>query len=244
VREPAAARRQLGVVFQAPSLDRKLTAAENLRHQGRLYGLHGRDLERRIAAAIERVGLVDRAHERIERLSGGLARRVELAKGMLHRPRVLLLDEPTTGLDPAARRDFWTYLDAVRGETGATAVVTTHLMDEAERGDRIALLDEGRLVALGAPAALKAEIGGDVITLETDDPESLAIAVAQRFHVEAQVVERAVRIERDRGHKLVPELVEAFPAAIRGLTLGKPTLDDVFVRRTGHRLRDAGRDGA
>ena len=236
VRRPAQARRELGVVFQAPSLDRKLTVTENLRHQGHLYGLHGRQLEGRIAGALDRVGLADRAGERIEQLSGGLARRVELAKGMLHRPRLLLLDEPTTGLDPSARREFWAYLDAVRGEAGATAVVTTHLMDEAERGDRIALLDEGRLVALGAPAALKAEIGGDVLTLETSDPESLATGILERFGFSAQVVERAVRIERPRGHELVPELVDAFPDAILGITLGKPTLDDVFVRRTGHHL--------
>ena len=240
VHESATARRQLGVVFQAPSLDRKLTAVENLRHQGRLYGLSGRDLEDRIVAALDRVGLSDRPDERIERLSGGLARRVELAKGMLHRPRLLLLDEPTTGLDPTARREFWSYLDAVRAGTGATAVVTTHLMDEAERGGRIALLDEGRLVALGTPAALKAGIGGDVLTLETDDPDSLATAVTARFGCRVQVVERAVRVERERGHELVQPLVEAFPDAIRGLTLGKPTLDDVFVRHTGHHLDRAG----
>ncbi len=245
VRESARARRQLGVVFQAPSLDRKLTAAENLRHQGHLYGLHGRDLESRIVDALGRVGLSGRSNERVERLSGGLARRVELAKGMLHRPRLLLLDEPTTGLDPTARREFWSYLDAVRTETGATAVVTTHLMDEAERGDHIALLDEGHLVALGTPAALKAEVGGDVITLATDAPESLATAVAARFGCRTQVIERTVRVERERGHELVPQLVEAFPGAIRGLTLGKPTLDDVFVHRTGHRFRhDAGGDDA
>ena len=236
VRRPALARRELGVVFQAPSLDRKLTVAENLRHQGHLFGLHGRQLEARIAGALDRVGLSDRARERIEQLSGGLARRVELAKGMLHRPRLLLLDEPTTGLDPSARREFWAYLDAVRGEADVTAVVTTHLMDEAERGDRIALLDEGRLVALGAPAALKAEIGGDVLTVETADPEGLAAGILERFGFSAQVVERAVRIERPRGHELVPELVDAFPDAVLGITLGKPTLDDVFVRRTGHHL--------
>ena len=233
VRQPWRARQEMGVVFQSPSLDRKLTAAENLRHQGRLYGLRGRDLEQRIAAALEQLGLADRARERVERLSGGLARRIELAKGMLHRPRLLLLDEPTTGLDPSARRDFWSYFDAVRRETRATAILTTHLLDEAERADRIALLDEGRLVALGAPAALKAEIGGDVVTVQTPEPERLAAAVAERFGCRPAVVEGAVRIELVRGHELVPRLVEAFPDAIRGLTLGKPTLDDVFVRRTG-----------
>jgi len=243
VRQPRRARREIGVVFQSPSLDRKLTPAENLRHQGHLYGLRGRELEQRIATALERVGLAERARERVERLSGGLARRVELAKGMLHRPRLLLLDEPTTGLDPSARRDFWSYFDAVRRETGATAILTTHLLDEAERADRIALLDEGRLVALGAPAALKAEIGGDVVTVQTAEPERLAAAVAERFGCSPAVVEGAVRIELARGHELVPRLVEAFPDAIRGLTLGKPTLDDVFVHRTGrHFHADQGPD--
>ncbi|HXY18653.1 MAG TPA: ATP-binding cassette domain-containing protein [Gemmatimonadales bacterium] len=243
VRQPWRARREIGVVFQSPSLDRKLTPAENLRHQGHLYGLRGRELEQRIATALERVGLAERARERVERLSGGLARRVELAKGMLHRPRLLLLDEPTTGLDPSARRDFWSYFDAVRRETGATAILTTHLLDEAERADRIALLDEGRLVALGAPAALKAEIGGDVVTVQTAEPERLAAAVAERFGCSPAVVEGAVRIELARGHELVPRLVEAFPDAIRGLTLGKPTLDDVFVHRTGrHFHADQGPD--
>ncbi len=244
VREPAAARRALGVVFQAPSLDRKLTAAENLRHQGRLYGLHGSELERRIAAALGRAGVADRAGERVERLSGGLARRVELAKGLLHRPRLLLLDEPTTGLDPAARRDFWVHLDAVRAEAGATVVVTTHLMDEAERADRIAVLDGGRLVALDTPAALKAEIGGDVLTLQAEDPERLAREVAARFGCTAAVVEHAVRIELARAHELVPRLVDAFPGAIAGLTLGKPTLADVFLHRTGHHFHpEAGVNG-
>jgi ABC-2 type transport system ATP-binding protein len=244
VREPGLARQRMGVVFQAPSLDRKLTAAENLRHQGRLYGLRGRDLEDRIAKALERAGVADRTHERVERLSGGLARRVELAKGMLHRPPLLLLDEPTTGLDPSARRDFWSHFEAVRRETGATAVVTTHLLDEAEQADRIALLDQGRLVALGAPAALTAEIGGDVITVRAAEPKRLAAAIAARFGCPAAVVEGAVRIELARGHDLVPRLVEAFPDSIRGLTLGKPTLDDVFVRRTGHHLEAGGGDGA
>ncbi len=237
IREPHLARRALGVVFQAPSLDRKLTAAENLRHQGRLYGLHGGGLETRIAEALAAVGVADRAGERIERLSGGLARRVELAKGMLHRPAVLLLDEPTTGLDPAARSDFWTHLERVRRESGATVVLTTHLMDEAERSDRVAILDAGRLVALGTPAALTAEIGGEVVTLTSDTAEDLAPRVARRFACGATVVERTVRIEHPRAHELVPGLVEAFPGEIRRLTLGRPTLGDVFVRRTGHQFR-------
>jgi ABC-2 type transport system ATP-binding protein len=239
VRQPRLVRRALGVVFQAPSLDRKLTAAENLRHQGRLYGLRGPELEGRIAAALRSVNVADRAHERVERLSGGLARRVELAKGLLHRPTLLLLDEPTTGLDPAARREFWSFLAAVRVETGATVVATTHLMDEGERGDRVAVLDAGALVALGTPAELEAEIGGDVITVATDDPERLAACIAERLGLSAIVVDRTVRIERARGHELVPVLVEHFPALVKGIALGRPTLDDVFVRRTGRHLEQS-----
>jgi ABC-2 type transport system ATP-binding protein len=236
VRQPQVARRALGVVFQAPSLDRKLTAVENLRHQGRLHGLGGRDLEARIAAGLRSVGVADRAHERVEHLSGGLARRVELAKGLLHRPALLLLDEPTTGLDPAARRDFWSLLGLLRAETGMTVVVTTHLMDEGERGDRVAVLDVGRLVALGTPAELEAEIGGDVITVATDQPERLAGSIVERLGEPATVVDRAVRIERARGHELVPVLVDLFPGQVTGVTLGRPTLDDVFLRRTGRHL--------
>jgi ABC-2 type transport system ATP-binding protein len=237
VRQPHRARRAIGVVFQAPSLDRKLTAAENLRHQGRLYGLRGQALEVRIAEALAGVGVADRARERVERLSGGLARRVELAKGLLHRPAVLLLDEPTTGLDPSARRDFWTYLERVRRETGATVVLTTHLMDEAERSDRVAILDAGHLVALDTPAALTAEIGGEIITVTSDAADALAERIRARFSCPAVVVERTVRIEQPRAHDLVARLVEAFPEDIRRLTLGRPTLDDVFVRRTGHAFR-------
>jgi len=244
LRRPHLARRAIGVVFQAPSLDRKLTAAENLRHQGRLYGLGGRDLEARIAESLAAVGVDSRAHERVERLSGGLARRVELAKGMLHRPAVLLLDEPTTGLDPTARREFWTYLERLRRDTAATVVLTTHLMDEAERCDRVAILDAGRLVALGTPAALTAEIGGEIITLASAAAEALAARITERFACAATVVERTVRIEHPRAHDLVARLIEAFPDEIRRLTLGRPTLDDVFVRRTGHRFRAGGEDEA
>jgi ABC-2 type transport system ATP-binding protein len=241
---PHLARRTIGVVFQAPSLDRKLTATENLRHQGRLYGLAGRDLEARIAGSLAAVGVDSRAHERVERLSGGLARRVELAKGMLHRPAVLLLDEPTAGLDPTARREFWSYLERVRRESGATVVLTTHLMDEAERSDRVAILDAGRLVALDTPAALTAEIGGEVITLTSGAAAALAARIAERFACAATVVDGTVRIEHPRAHDLVARLVEAFPDQIRRLTLGRPTLDDVFVRRTGHRFQQDEEGGA
>ncbi len=164
--EPARLRRQIGVVFQAQSIDLKLTAYENLWHQGHLYGLRGADLKQRIDEILSRVGLADRAGELVETFSGGMQRRIELAKGLLHHPGVLLLDEPTTGLDPGARRDLWQYLQILRDEERVSVLVTTHLMEEAERCDRLAIMNEGNLVALGTPEELKAEIGGDIVWMD------------------------------------------------------------------------------
>ena len=240
-KEPNQLRRQIGVVFQAQSVDVKLTAAENLRHQGHLYGLHGSTLEARIKEILGRVGLADRAKEKVETFSGGMQRRVELAKGLLHHPTVLLLDEPTTGLDPGARRDLWQYLAILRDEEHVTVIVTTHLMEEAERCDRLAILNEGNLVALGTPAALRQEIGGDVIWLEaTRDAKDLASAIAARFGVEATVIgeneQSRIRLEQEQGHRFIAELAEAFPGQIQSISVSKPTLEDVFIHRTGHRF--------
>lgn len=235
-KDPSQLRREIGIVFQSQSIDLKLTAAENLRHQGHLYGLHGTSLSKRITEILERVGLADRAKEKAETFSGGMQRRLELAKGLLHGPRVLLLDEPTTGLDPGARRDVWQYLRILRDEERVTVLVTTHLMEEAERCDRLAILNEGRLVALGTPAELKREIGGDVIVLETTQPESVAERIHARFHIEPRVVGNQVRIEKKEGHRFVTDLVEAFPGEIDAVSIAKPSLEDVFIRRTGHRF--------
>src|SRR5258707_5080229 len=180
-RDPLGVRRGIGIVQQQQSIDVKLTDAENLRHQGHLYGLSGAALARRIAEMLGRVNLLDRAHERAETFSGGMQRRLELAKGLLHRPAVLLLDEPTTGLDPGARRDLWLYLETLRAEEHVTIIITTHLMEEAERCQRLAILNLGKLVALGTPAELKSEIGGDVILLETPNPGSLATRITRQF---------------------------------------------------------------
>jgi ABC-2 type transport system ATP-binding protein len=234
--DPSALRRKIGVVFQAQSIDRKLTAAENLWHQGHLYGLHGPALKSRMAEMLARVGLADRAQEKAETFSGGMQRRLELAKGLLHRPAVLLLDEPTTGLDPGARRDLWQYLAILRDQEQVTVIVTTHLMEEAERCDRLAILSEGKLVALGTPAELKQEIGGDVILLDTSNAESLAERLRERFHVDAQVLEGQIRLERTNGHRFMTDLVESFPGEIDAISISKPSLEDVFIRRTGHRF--------
>jgi ABC-2 type transport system ATP-binding protein len=234
--DPSTLRRKIGVVFQAQSIDRKLTAEENLWHQGHLYGLHGPALKSRMAEMLARVGLADRAQEKAETFSGGMQRRLELAKGLLHRPAVLLLDEPTTGLDPGARRDLWQYLAILRDQEQVTVIVTTHLMEEAEGCDRLAILSEGKLVALGTPAELKQEIGGDVILLDTPNPESLAERLRERFHVDAQVLEGQIRLERTNGHRFMTDLVESFPGEIDAISISKPSLEDVFIRRTGHRF--------
>jgi len=235
--DPARLRRQIGVVFQAQSVDLKLTAYENLWHQGHLYGLRGAALKKRIREILSRVGLADRAKELVETFSGGMQRRIELAKGLLHHPGVLLLDEPTTGLDPGARRDLWQYLAMLRDEEHVSVLVTTHLMEEAERCDRLAIMNEGNLVALGTPAELKSEIGGDVILFEAaHDAGLLAERIRARFHGQTTVLENQVRIERQGAHRFVTEVVEAFPGEIEALSVSKPALEDVFIRRTGHKF--------
>ena len=236
-KDAASLRRQVGVVFQAQSVDPKLTAYENLWHQGHLYGLSGSALKKRVNEILARVGLADRAKERVETFSGGMQRRIELAKGLLHHPGVLLLDEPTTGLDPGARRDLWQYLQILRDEEQVSVLVTTHLMEEAERCDRLAIMNEGNLVALGTPAELKNEIGGDVILLDAAvNATALAENIRARFHVDASVLGQHVRIERDAGHRFVPDLVEAFPGEIQAISVSKPALEDVFIHRTGHKF--------
>jgi ABC-2 type transport system ATP-binding protein len=235
--DAARLRRQVGVVFQAQSIDPKLTAYENLWHQGHLYGLRGTSLNTRISEMLTRVGLADRSKEWVETFSGGMQRRLELAKGLLHRPGVLLLDEPTTGLDPGARRDLWQYLQTLRDEEHVSILVTTHLMEEAERCDRLAIMNDGNLVALGTPAELKSEIGGDVVLLEAaHDAAKLADNIRARFHVHTTVIDNQVRIEREGGHRFVTDVVEAFPGGIQAISVSKPALEDVFIRRTGHKF--------
>jgi ABC-2 type transport system ATP-binding protein len=238
--QTAAVRAVIGVVFQAPSLDRKLTVAENINIQGALYGLSGAELARRRDALLKQFGLADRARELTEKLSGGLKRRVELVKGLLHRPRLLLLDEPSTGLDPAARSGLWRHLRALRDEHGTTVLATTHYLDEADDADRIAILHEGKLVALGEPEQLKASVGGDSITIETAQPDELAAAIREQFELPTQTIDGAVRLETPDGHRWISRLVEAFPGRIASIRLGRPSLEDVFIARTGHRYA---RDG-
>lgn len=236
-REQTEIRRRIGVVFQAPSLDRKLTVVENIQQQAALYGLFGSELRRRRDELLDQFALRDRASERVERLSGGLRRRVELAKGMIHRPGLLLLDEPSTGLDPGARADLWDYLRRARQVSGVTVVLTTHLLEEADKADRIAILNEGKLVALDTPEALRSSVGGELIVIESQAAEELAAGLRNRLSLPAQVVEGTVRLETPGGHQWIAKIVEEFPGRVGAIRLGKPTLEDVFIARTGHRFR-------
>jgi ABC-2 type transport system ATP-binding protein len=231
---PDAVRRHLGVVFQSPALDDRLTVAENLRHHGHLYGLSGRHLRERAAAVLDALALTARRDDIVASLSGGLKRRVEVAKALMPEPRVLLLDEPSTGLDPRARRELWDQLVALRDRTAATVVLTTHLMDEAAGCDRVCILHDGRLVALGAPADLTAAVGGDVVWLSpSHEAVGLAADLAARFGVRADTVDGRIRIERARAHEFIAEVIEAFPGRIDAVTMTRPTLEDVFVHHTG-----------
>lgn len=229
-------RRHIGIVFQSSSVDGKLTAGENMRHQGRLYGMSGAPLERKLRELLDRVALADRIDDPAEVLSGGQRRRLELAKGLLHSPRLLLLDEPTTGLDPIARRDLWSYFNILREAEDISVLVTTHLMEEAEYCDRLAIIHHGRLVALGTPDQLKREIEGDVLILESRDPERLSRSIADRYRHQPRVVGRSLRIELPDASNFVPLLMQSFHDDIESVTVARPTLEDVFIHRTGERI--------
>jgi len=231
--DPQAVRRRVGVVFQTQSLDKALTVEENLRAQGHLHGLSGADLRGRMEKAMERLGLLDRRKDLVDTLSGGLKRRVEIAKALLHNPQVLLMDEASTGLDPAARLDVSRHVENLRTHEGVTILLTTHILEEADRCDRLVLLHQGKIVADGSPVELRGRIGGDVVVLDTADSPGLALSIRQKFNVEPVVRDGQVRVELPNGHRFITEVVEAFPGAIDSVGLHKPTLEDVFVRETG-----------
>jgi ABC-2 type transport system ATP-binding protein len=235
-RDPAAVRRAIGVVFQTQSLDKALTVGENLRAQGHLHGMSGAKLRDRMHQVMDRLGLADRRNDIVETLSGGLKRRVEIAKGLLHRPVVLLMDEASTGLDPGARRELWQYVVELRSREGVTILLTTHILDEADRCDRLALLHQGRVVAEGTPAHLRSRIGGDVVVLTAESTSAaaeLAGRIETRFGLKPTLMDGVLRVEIANGHRFITEVVEAFPGAIDSVALHKPTLEDVFVRETG-----------
>ncbi|MEC9003440.1 MAG: ABC transporter ATP-binding protein [Planctomycetota bacterium] len=242
--KPDAIRRRLGIVFQSPSLDRKLTVAENLRCQAALYGLRGRELDVRQREVLLQLGLEARINDRVETLSGGLQRRVDLARSLMHRPELLLLDEPSTGLDPGARSDFWNYLRQLQGEYGLTVVMTTHLLSEGDRADRIGILHEGDLVALDQPEALRRELGGDQVTITCSNPGQLKEQLETRFGVSVHLMDGQLRVPPLENESLWDLLQGEFQQQVESMTWGKPTLEDVFIHKTGQQFQasSAGRE--
>jgi ABC-2 type transport system ATP-binding protein len=236
VRQAADVRRQVGVVFQTQSLDKALTVGENIRAQGHLHSLTGATLQERIKDVTSRLGIEDRLNDLVDSLSGGLKRRVEIAKALLHRPQILLMDEASTGLDPAARRDLAQQVQELRTRDGVTILLTTHILEEADKCDRLVLLHEGVIVTQGSPSDLRARIGGDVVVLGSANSAELGAGIGQRFGVQPVVHDGEVRVEIRDGHRFIAEVVEAFPGSIDSVGLHKPTLEDVFVRETGARI--------
>ena len=229
-------RHDLGVVFQTPGLDGKLTAFENLAVQAVMYGLSKNETQVRIAEVSEQLGVADRLQNKVDELSGGLRRRVELAKSLLHCPRLLIMDEPTTGLDPSARSDLWNYIRRLQQSTGMTVFLTTHLLEEADQADRIAILNEGELVALNKPEILRSELGGDVITIESQRPEALLKLLSSEADLDARLIDGQIRITGQSDAFLVSDLHRKYKSNIQQISVGKPSLEDVFITRTGHRF--------
>lgn len=231
-----AVRKVLGVVFQAPALDGQLTAMENLVCHGKLHSLSGKTLRAEAADLLAQFGLSDRANDYVKTFSGGMRRKVELAKALLTRPKILVLDEPSTGLDPAARQELWENIDRLKRDHGVTVILTTHLMDEADRCDRVAIINDGKILVCDTPDMIKSSVGGDVITLIGSDLPLIQRAVRDRLKTDSTIKHGALRIERTDGHLFIPQLVEALPGMIDSVAVGRPTLDDAFIRMTGERL--------
>jgi ABC-2 type transport system ATP-binding protein len=237
-------RRHIGLVFQDPTLDGYLTAAQNLKLHAELYGIPSGLVAPRMRQVLEMVGLWERRDGGVASFSGGMRRRLEIARGLMHSPRVLFLDEPTIGLDPQTRRSIWEYIRELKGAEEITIFMTTHYMDEAEWCDRIAIMDHGQIVALDSPESLKAGVGTDRVTLHTDDDEAAIVALAERFGVEARTAEGAVIFGVPGGEEFVPRLFAGLGVPIRSVSVSRPTLDDVFMSYTGTTIRDAEEDAS
>lgn len=235
-------RRSIGIIFQDPSLDDRLTAAENLEFHARIYNVPRALWRERARRLLEIVDLYERRNDLVKTFSGGMKRRLEVARSLLHHPRVLFLDEPTIGLDPQTREHIWSYLAELRQREGITLFLTTHYMDEAERCDRIAIIDHGRIVALDTPARLKALVGGDVITLRAADLEAAAARLRARFGLEAAREDGQLRLSVADGERFIPRLVTELGVPIQSISLRQPTLEDVFIHLTGSAIREEGAD--
>jgi ABC-2 type transport system ATP-binding protein len=236
-------RRNIGLVFQEPTLDSYLTAGQNLRLHAELYGVDPALAPQRMKQMLDMVGLWDRRDTTVMTFSGGMRRRLEIARGLMHSPRVLFLDEPTIGLDPQTRRSIWNYIRTLRETEEITIFMTTHYMDEAEYCDRIAIMDQGEIVALDSPETLKAGVGADRVRIETDDDQAAIAALRERFGVEARVAEGAVMFNVPGGEEFVPRLFAELGMPIRSVSVARPSLDDVFMKFTGSTIRDAEESG-
>jgi ABC-2 type transport system ATP-binding protein len=244
VTESAAVRRAIGLVFQESTVDGYLTAEQNLRFHAELYGVAKAALPPRLDRVLEMVGLADRRKDLVQNFSGGMKRRLEVARGLLHSPQVLFLDEPTIGLDPVSRAAMWTYLAELREHEDITVFLTTHYLDEAEHCDRIAIISDGKIVALDTPAALKASVGADRVQLRTADDEAAIAALRDRFGLEASMHAGMVTISVPAGERFVPRLFAELGIAISSVSVSRPTLDDVFVAYTGSTIAEADKTGA
>ena len=243
-RDRDAVRRSIGLVFQEPTLDSYLTADQNLRFHGELYGVDRHTAAARRKDVLEMVGLYDRKDHLVQTFSGGMRRRLEIARGLLHSPKVLFLDEPTIGLDPQTRASIWQYIGELHKAEEITVFVTTHYMDEAENCDRIAIIDQGRIVALDTPEKLKAGVGKDRVQISTADDTAAIAALKEKFSLDAKMVEGLVTISVPEGAAFIPQLFEKLGIAIKSVTVQRPTLDDVFLNFTGTSLRDAEQKGS
>ena len=238
VHDPARVRQRIGLVFQDPSLDDQLTGRENLEFHAFIYSVPAAMRRERIDKMLDLLQLTDRAGSLVRTYSGGMKRRLEIARGMLHEPQILFLDEPTLGLDPQTRRNIWTHLNDLRTRTGVTIFMTTHYMDEAEYCDRIAIIDKGQIVALGTPDQLKAMVGGDVVTMTSTQPEEAASEIEKTLHVVPTRDDGTLRMEVPDGRKFVPRLVRELTVPVDTVSLRRPSLDDVFLKLTGRAIRD------
>jgi ABC-2 type transport system ATP-binding protein len=239
VHERDEVRRNIGLVFQDPTLDQYLTAEQNLRMHAELYGVPRSAVGDRITQVLEMVGLADRRTARVATYSGGMKRRLEIGRGLLHAPRVLFLDEPTVGLDPQTRSSIWRYINELRSREDITIFLTTHYMDEAEYCDRIAIMDHGRIVVMDTPEALKASVGKDRVQITTADDDAAKEALAGRFGLTAQIAEGQLTFAVPAGEAFVPRLFAELGVPIRSVSVSRPSLDDVFMSYTGTTIRDA-----
>ena len=238
-----AVRRNIGLVFQDTTLDNYLTGAQNLRFHAELYAVPAAAVEPRMHQVLDMVGLWDRRDSLVSTYSGGMQRRLEIARGLLHAPHVLFLDEPTVGLDPQTRSSIWEYINDLKGREDITIFLTTHYMDEAEHCDRIAIIDHGKIVAIDTPEALKASVGKDRVQIQTADDAASIRELADLFGIEAAIHEGAVTFSVESGEQFVPQLFARLSVPIRSVSVSRPSLDDVFMSYTGTTIRDAEASG-